>query len=225
MIGTSTQSLLVYPRWVSDKSNGSHPVDVTHLAALQVAVKSRSTHAQVLSNVPTSVTISLHPSCGGYVLGVGDLWGPSESSPVGARCRSLQCGSLLDEFTSSPRCSRASWFQWYLCPTGGYVSAPRTSSTKSTVSPSTTFNTVVVVATGSACATELAMTEHAGTTAAVTTAATNRVRVGMLGVCRKAPTGCGRSSRPDREARAEARRRLHEKLFPSDSEVVPGSDG
>ena len=57
---------------------------------------------------------------------------------------------------------------------------PRTSSTMSTVSPSTTFNTVAVVATGSACAAELAMTEHAGTTAAVTTAATNRVRVRML---------------------------------------------
>jgi hypothetical protein len=45
----------------------------------------------------------------------------------------------------------------------------------STVSPSTTFNTVAVVATGSACAPELAMIEHAGTMAAVTTAATNRV--------------------------------------------------
>src|SRR6185312_14020706 len=44
---------------------------------------------------------------------------------------------------------------------------PRTSSRMSTVSPSTTFNTVAVVATGSACATELAMTEHAGTPAAV----------------------------------------------------------
>ena len=34
----------------------------------------------------------------------------------------------------------------------------------------------------------LAMTEHAGTTAAVTTAATNRVRVRMLGICRKGLT-------------------------------------
>jgi len=48
--------------------------------------------------------------------------------------------------------------------------------------------TVAVVAPGSACATELAMTEHAGATAAVTTAATNRVRVRMLGICRQGLT-------------------------------------
>jgi hypothetical protein len=45
--------------------------------------------------------------------------------------------------------------------------------------------TVADVATGSACATELAMTEHGGTLAAVTTAAAIRVRVRMLGLCRQ----------------------------------------
>ena len=47
----------------------------------------------------------------------------------------------------------------------------------STVSLSTTFNTVAVVATGSACAMELAMTEHASTATTISTPATNRVRV------------------------------------------------
>ena len=76
---------------------------------------------------------------------------------------------------------------------------PRTSSTMSTVSPSTTFKTVAVVAAGSACATELAMTEHAGATAAVTTAATNRVRVRMLGICRQGLT-CMTASRAGKRA-------------------------
>jgi hypothetical protein len=58
----------------------------------------------------------------------------------------------------------------------------------STVSPSTTFNMVAVVATGSACATELVMTEHAGTTVAVTTVATNRVRFACLEICREGLT-------------------------------------
>ena len=45
----------------------------------------------------------------------------------------------------------------------------------------------------------LAMTEHAGTTAAVTTAATNRVRVRMLGICRQGLT-CMTASRAGKRA-------------------------
>jgi hypothetical protein len=58
------------------------------------------------------------------------------------------------------------------------------------------------VAPGSACATELAMTEHAGATAAVTTAATNRVRVRMLGICRQGLT-CMTASRAGNRALLE----------------------
>ena len=45
----------------------------------------------------------------------------------------------------------------------------------------------------------LAMTEHADTTAAVTTAATNRVRVRMLGICRQGLT-CMTASRAGKRA-------------------------
>ena len=95
------------------------------------------------------------------------------------------CWTARPELRAHWWCSRASWSQGYRCPTGGCVSAlerrrrcPRCRRRP----PSTRLPSWLPDRHA------LAMTEHAGTTAAVTTAATNRVSVRMLRICRQGPT-------------------------------------
>jgi hypothetical protein len=59
-------------------------------AFVQVPVQRRTGHIEILRYVVGDLAASLHPLCGGDVLGIVDLAGPPELGAVSARCFPLQ---------------------------------------------------------------------------------------------------------------------------------------
>jgi hypothetical protein len=85
-------------------------------------------------------------------------------------------------------------------------SRPRTSSTMSTVSPSTTFNTVAVVGTGSACAVGGELTRRADITVAAPQTTNRRINAPVLR-CEATATRANVTVWPRRRGRSSSRRR------------------